>query len=380
MGRNVSYEFVSTDSDELVSAIIAVYEELTGISVRPSSPEKLFIQWVANILVLERTHINRAGNSNIPSRAEGSDLDALGETIFDLARPEPGPSVVRVRFYLSEAQNFNILIPAGTRVTDAGWTLYWSTDKDTYIYAGEGFADIPCTCETSGTVGNGYELGQINTIVDVFEYYSRCENVTVSDGGTDAATDDEYYGLMVQSLNKWSTAGARGGYIYYARQVSTEIADVIVKQPDAGLVYIYALMDDGTLATEEIKREILKACSADDVRPLTDCVSVHDGEPVPYNVRFTYYTARDTAKNVSQMEKDVQAAVDSYIAWQSARFGRDINPDKLRSYLLEAGVKRIVLDEPEFTILRSGDSEDYAAPQIAAVGEIEIRNGGYEDE
>lgn len=380
MSRNVSYEFVSMEADQLVSAMIAVYEELTGSTVQPASPEKVFIQWAANILLLERAHINQAGNSNIPSRAEGSDLDALGETIFDVPRPQPGPSSVLVRFHLSEAQDFHVLVPKGTRVTDSGQTLYWSTDEDTYIYAGELFADIPCTCETAGTVGNGYAAGQINTIVDVFEYYSGCENLTVSDGGNDAAADDEYYELMVQSLNKWSTAGARGGYIYYARQVSTEIADVIVKQPDAGLVYIYALMDDGTLATEEIKNAILEACSADDVRPLTDYVSVHDGEAVPYNIRFTYYTARNTAKSATQMAEDVQAAVDAYVAWQGAKFGRDINPDKLRAYLLEAGVKRIVLEEPGFTVLQSGDSEDYTAPQVAAVGEIEIRNGGYEDE
>lgn len=380
MSRNVSYEFVSMETEELVSALIAVYEELTGVTVQPASPEKLFIQWVANILMVERAHINRAGNSNIPSRAEGSDLDALGETIFDVLRPEPGPSTVRMRFYISEAQDFPILVPAGTRVTDSGQTLYWGTNEDTYIYAGEMYVDIPCTCETAGTLGNGYEPGQINVVVDVFEYYSRCENLTTSDGGTDAATDAEYYELMVQSLNKWSTAGARGGYAYYARQVSTEIADVIVKPPAAGLVYIYALMEDGTLASEEIKNAILEACSADDVRPLTDYVSVHDGEKIPYNIRLTYYTARDAAKSATQMADDVQAAVDSYVAWQSAKFGRDINPDKLRSYLLEAGVKRIVLNEPEFTVLQSGDSEDYTAPQIAVVGEIEIINGGYEDE
>jgi phage-related baseplate assembly protein len=95
--------------------------------------------------------------------------------------------------------------------------------------------------------------GQINSIIDPFAYFLSCENLTESDGGADAATDEEFYELLRLSMDAYSCAGARGGYIYWAKQVSTEIADVIAASPTPGVVKLYVLMEDGTPATEEMK-------------------------------------------------------------------------------------------------------------------------------
>ena len=74
----------------------------------------------------------------------------------------------------------------------------------------------------------------------------------------------------------------------------------------------------------------------------------------------------------------VDKAVENYVAWQSGKLGRDINPDKLREYLAGTGIKRIELSEPVFTRLRDG--KDNSAPQIATLGTVTVTNGGYEDE
>ena len=74
----------------------------------------------------------------------------------------------------------------------------------------------------------------------------------------------------------------------------------------------------------------------------------------------------------------VDAAVEEYIAWQSGKLGRDINPDKLRDLLFHTGVKRIVLRSPAYKVLEGGKNN--AAPQIAKLGTKTIVNGGYEDE
>mgnify|MGYP005875946329 CR=1 FL=1 len=78
MSRNTEFQFVSTDAAEITNFLIAVYENLTGVSVRPASPEKLFAQWVASVIIQERVYNNYTANQNIPSRAEGKNLDALG--------------------------------------------------------------------------------------------------------------------------------------------------------------------------------------------------------------------------------------------------------------------------------------------------------------
>lgn len=387
--RNPMYQFVSTDTNEIVAELIQRYEQEMKITVRPASAEMQIIRWAAHIIVHERVLTNWVANQNIPSRADGENLNALAELFYIQARPEAEAATCKMRFCISEPQKQAILIPAGTRVTDTSNTLVWETTEDHYIPAGDSFVEAVVRCQTIGNAGNGYAAGQINTLVDVYEYYSECANIAVSDGGSDVPTDDEFYELMRASMDAYSTAGARGGYIYWAKRVSTKIADVAANSPTPGVVKLYVLMDDGTLASESLKREVLEACSADEVRPLTDLVLVEDAEIVPYDIQLTYYIPQQSTRSGAEIAAAVQAAVEKYVAWQYGKLGRDINPSKLYSLLMETGIKRVDLVSPVFTHLRDGNpslgadmSYDGAemVPQVARVNDIQIMNGGYEDE
>ena len=222
------YQFVNNDTAALQADMIALYEQMTGLTVHPASPEKLFIAWVSAALVQAYAMMNYVGNQNIPSRANGENLDALGELFYAIERPEATSAICTEQFTISEAQNFDIAIPAGTRVTDASRSLFWETTAEAVIPAGQTTAAVTVRCQTAGVGGNGYVAGQLNTIVDVFQYYSSCTNLTTSDGGSDAATDEEYYALLKASQDAYSTAGPIGAYAYHARRVSTEISDVKV--------------------------------------------------------------------------------------------------------------------------------------------------------
>ena len=372
------YQFIPTDPDEIVEWMTAKYEELTGVTVQPGSPERLFIQWAASVVIQERALANYAANQNLPSRAEGENLDALAELFYTHERPQAKAATCTMRFTISEPQAFAVLIPKGTRVTDASNTHVWETAEDIYVTAGETYADVKAVCQTVGAAGNGFVAGQINTIVDLFAYYQSCANLTESDGGGDAATDEEFYELLRLSMDGYSCAGARGGYIYFAKRVDTKIADVIAASPTPGVVKLYVLMDDGSIATEEMKGKVLAACSADDVRPLTDFVSVEDPEQVPYNVRLTYYIQDDAEVSAEELALAVAKKVGEFTDWQSAKLGRDINPSRLISMLMETGIKRVELEEPAFTSLRDGSGTE--APQVAVLGTVTVKSGGYEDE
>ena len=376
--RDAQYPFIPTDAGALVSALVSGYERLTGASVQPASPEKLFIQWVADVLLQERALNNYTGNQNIPSRASGENLDALGELFYVTERPAAQPAVCSQRFHISQAQAAAILIPAGTRVTDASGALVWETVEDVSVGIGDTCADVQVRCQTPGMAGNGYAAGQLNTLIDLFDYYDHCENTTASDGGADEASDGEYYELMRASMDAYSTAGPQGGYIYHAKRVSTKIADVAANSPTPGTVDLYVLMDDGTIAQPEIKNAVLAACSADTVRPLTDLVSVKDPETAAYDIAFTYYIPAESPLSPADIEAAVDAAVKQYVAWQCGRLGRDINPSYLIGLLMQTGIKRVDLTAPAFTVLRDGSNQD--TPQVAAVGGITATNGGYEDE
>jgi phage-related baseplate assembly protein len=387
MSRNTEYEFVDIGTESLESYLVNIYEALTGTTVQPSSPEMLFIKWVSSVILQERNLLNYAANQNLPSRAEGENLDALAELFYAQERPAATPAVCTVRFHISEAQERLVLIPAGTRCTDTSQTLYWMTQADAYIPIGDTYADVHVECAESGTIGNGYAIGQINSIVDVYDYYSGCENITESDTGTDEMSDDDFYEMLRLSMDAMSTAGAHGNYVYHALSVSTEIADVVVNSPNPGEIRIYVLMDDGTIATTEGKAAVLEMCSAEDKRPLTDHVLVEDPEPVGYNIDLTYYIPSNQSSSSASIIADVQAAVEEYTAWQAGKLGRDINPSKLIDLMMHTGIKRVEVREPVFTQLQDGNlsTEDslplaQTIPQIATVGTITLVNGGVENE
>lgn len=445
------YKFVSTDTSALLSAFVTAYEKLTDRTVNPADPDMLFIRWVVDMFIQERININYAGNQNIPSRAVGSNLDALGELFYTHTRPGATKATCTMQVTLSAAQLSAILIPAGTRFTDTNYTLYWDAVEDVYIQAGTRTGTVTIECETAGTAGNDYQVGQINTLVDIsnIRYYDSCGNTTVSDGGAEAATDEEFYQLLRASEDAYSVAGPIGAYEYWAKQVSTEIADLKAIRPTervtrtltvhdghafiggehlkvstliitgatldtdytvtytdnlldisivsggalagsstisatitaekAGHVYIYALMDDGTMATETIKELIYEACNDEEVRPLTDYVEVRDPGSQNYNIDLTYYIQSGVGVNASNIETAVNNAVAEYVDWQSEKLGRDLNPSYLTWLIMQQdGVKRVVVRSPVFTELSDGTNG--TDPEVAVLGTTTIVNGGYEDE
>lgn len=378
MRRGEEYQFVPTDPEDIIAWLTDLYEEITGITVQPGSPERLNIQWMAAGIVLERVMTNYAANQNIPSRAVGENLDALAELYYTKERPGAKAATCTMRFTISEPQEFAVLIPKGTRVTDAGREMVWETVEDVFVTAGNAYADTEARCQKPGKAGNGYVKGQIDSIIDPFAYFITCKNLTESGGGADEATDEEFYELLRLSMDAYSTGGAEGSYIYRAKQVSTEIADVVANSPTPAVVKIYVLMKGGTLAGEAIKSEVLAACGADEHRPMTDWVFTADAETVPYNINFTYYIQNGCDKSAAEIAAAVNEAVERYKAWQCAKLGRDIRPDKLREYLYQTGIKRVELTAPAFTALRDG--KDGTVPQVARAGTVTITSGGYEDE
>ena len=52
--RNTEYQFVPTDTGEIEAQLVAMYEAITKTTVQPASPERLFLQWTANIIIQER--------------------------------------------------------------------------------------------------------------------------------------------------------------------------------------------------------------------------------------------------------------------------------------------------------------------------------------
>lgn len=372
--RNRSYpdiSFVNTDTDSLVNKLITAYEKIAGRKLYPADPTRNFILWIADILIQERILIDEAAKQNVPRYAEGVYLDSLAEIFKDTYRLQPKPATVTFRFYLSTELPYKYLIPVGTRVAVDG-SIVFETTESLYIEAGERSGDVEAVCQTVGEIGNGFVPGQITQLVDVFPYYESVENVTTSDGGAETETDDAFYDRLRESMESFSTAGPSGSYIYHAKTASQLVADVAALSPTPGVADIRVLLREGKLPTEEVLREVAEQLSAEKVRPLCDFVQVHAPETVPFSVDVTYYIPKPSQNSAAVITADVDKAVQEYIAWQTEKMGRDINPSELVACMMKTGIKRVEVRQPQYTVIQESE--------VAVLNQCAVLSGGFEDE
>lgn len=363
--------FVDTDTNTVVNALIQSYEAFTGRTLYPADPARLFILWVADIIIQERVNIDFSARQNVPRYAEGEYLDSLAELFKDAYRLEPEKAKTTLRFTLSIPLEVATIVPAGTRVTVDGEIIFQTVQALT-IPAGDLFGDVEAECQTAGEIGNGFVPGQITQLIDIFPYFGSVENVSESDGGADEESDVAFYERMRESVETFSTAGPLGAYEYYAKSASALIVDVKATSPEPGEVDVRVLLSGGQLPGEEILKEVLDILNADKVRPLTDHVTVAPPETVPYDIDFTYWTQEGGAVSDEKVAENIAAAVRTFKEWQGARMGRDVNPSYLISLLMQAGAKRVKVRSPVDTVVPDN--------AVAVIGETAVVNGGAENE
>ena len=148
--------------------------------------------------------------------------------------------------------------------------------------------------------------------------------------------------------------------------------DVDYTQERAGRVRVCVLLENGELPGRELLDDVSDVLSASKNRPLTDVVTVTAPDVIRFDVDMTYFIPADGTVSAADMEDRVQEAVDGYIAWQTAKMGRDINPSELIHRVMQAGVKRVHVNAPLDSII--GKTE------VALLGNRNVVNGGREDE
>ena len=373
-------EFLETDTETIISSMIALYEEMQraagrdNYKVRPGSPERVFISWMAAIIVQQRTLINETAKMNVPryaAKSENEDyLDSLAEIFKDTARLPASPASAIFRFHISEPQQQSTIIPAGTRISFDG-VIIVATSEVLEIRAGETSGEVEAVCTQPGTVGNGLVAGQVKEVVDLFDHYQKAENITTTSGGAEKEDNESYYERMRDSMESFSTAGPINGYIYWTKTVSPAVLDVAVTSPEACYVDVRVILRDGQEATEAVLKEIEEALNASDIRPLTDIVTVSAPETVDFSIDATFWIAQPNRESAAAIEREVRAAVDSFIIWQTSKMGRDINPSYLTKLMMDAGAKRVEVRQPTF--------QSVADIAVGKLKSKSVLNGGLED-
>lgn len=163
--------------------------------------------------------------------------------------------------------------------------------------------------------------------------------------------DDSYRRRIRLSWYARNTAGSREAYEYYARDVGSAVLDARAYGPpdtEPGYVDVYVLSSegDGTPSTE-LLAAVEEALSPEDVRPLTDYVTVKAPEIVSYSVDATLIIS--SGPDTDAVVTAAKEALDTYTASVHA-IETDVSLAGIYAALKQAGVDDVILRSPAATL------------------------------
>ena len=233
---------------------------------------------------------------------------------------------------------------------------YWAMSADSSI------ADV-CVKSEEETITRTLEVNGGKAYKGGNDLIGSSLVVFKPDGTTPAEISKDYrYGYRDDLL---TIELLTGGALASAQSVKIEL-----KRTYDGIVKIIPICQNGELPDESILEKVLEACTASEVRPLTDKVVVEAPNVVEYDIDLTYYTTAATEGACIQTVEAAGGAIDQYIEWQSGALGRHINPDELRSLIYApqwdgaVGATRVVINSPEFTELNDTTIAKFSGNKI----------------
>ncbi|OAM37066.1 baseplate assembly protein [Eikenella sp. NML080894] len=348
-------KIVDDDLAQTLAATIADYEQRAGKVLQPAHIERLLINTFAYREHLLRQQVNEAYRQQHPRFATGLMLDLCGDDV-STPRLQAQPALTTLRFTAVLSGLEQIAVPKGTRV-NAGQTSFVTTEA-ALLTAAQSSAEVAAECTESGSVGNGWSVGQINSLAERLHptIDVAVSNTTVSAGGVEIEGDEAYRERVLLAPESFSVAGPVGAYQYWARQASPAVMDVHVAndtdgggQPIGGRVAVTVLAKDG-LPNAELIGKIQAALSAEKRRPLCDTVVVKAPTAVDYTLdaELTLFTGTD-ARTAKAAAEQAWAA---YEAARRSRLGLDIVPLDIQTALKVAGVYNVVLHNLPLTVVK----------------------------
>ena len=162
----------------------------------------------------------------------------------------------------------------------------------------------------------------------------------------------------------FSVAGPVGAYISMALNADGRVLDAAATSPIPGAVLVTILSRDGDgEAAEDLVATVAAAVGAEDVRPLTDLVTVQSAEIVGYEVEATIHTfpGPDGAVVLEEARKNLNTYIQD-----CHRIGREVALSGLYAALHVDGAERVVLSKPIANVV----TNETQAPHCIAVNII----------
>ena len=182
--------------------------------------------------------------------------------------------------------------------------------------------------------------------------------------------DARYRARLQMALEGVSTAGPRAAYIHHGMNASAQVKDISVESPMPGEVVVTVLAQEGDGAPDiNLLDTVEAALNAEDVRPLTDKVSVKPAEVIHYTVaaKLTLYPG----PGGEEVRAAAEVAVQQYVR-EHHKLGHDITVSGLHAALHQPSVQRVVLENPNAALT-------IKAHQAAYCIEVNVELAGREE-
>jgi phage-related baseplate assembly protein len=179
-------------------------------------------------------------------------------------------------------------------------------------------------------------------------------------------TDDALRRRMFLAFEGLSTAGPMGAYVFHALGADPDVGDASVQSPAPGEVLVTVLSRSGDgAAPTTLLTAVDAALNKDDVRPLTDLVTVQGAAIIGYTIEavLTVLPGPDSAV----VRDAAQRAAQDY-ASQQHRIGADITLSGLYAALHQPGVQNVALISPAADILVDASEAAFCSAVSVSIG------------
>lgn len=342
--------FIENDPDQIVADCIAQYEQLANRKLQPGQAERLLIQVFAYRETLVRSGINVTGNQSLVNNATGSALEELG-VIVGVVRQPAAPALTLFRFQLV-AGHAALTIPDGLRVQSVDGQAIFITTEIKSVSPTDTYVDIKAQCTKDGVVGNGYAVGDVAILLDPQPYVSSVSNLDITNSGNDDETDEQLRTRIKIAPSKFSVAGPKGAYQYFALSAHPSIIDVAVTIGHdvgtgaviPGQVDIFPLLVNATPPTLEIIDAILAICNDDKIRPLNDTVVVKAPVETTYALTVDLVLLNNAVE--AEALATVQANLQGYVDARKKGLGLDVVRSQIIGISMIPGVYNAIPTSP----------------------------------
>ena len=333
---NTELHYIAYDPQEIWDAMITNYVEAGGDILYPGDEKEMLLRSVQSDIVQVLAGVDNALRMSTLRYAVGEYLDLIGES-RGCERIEAQAATAKITVTKDDTY-VAISLPAGTAMTVDG-TMFYTLDSVLYIGGRNEAKTVTVTADRTGVVGNALTSGMTLQLASANAHVASIVAATDATGGRDAEDDDVYRERIREYGLSATTTGTAGRYEAVAEAVSSQIVDAKAVNTSAGNVAVYLILSSQTGAVA-LLADVLAAVSAEDVKPLTDTVTVAQATDLTYYLHLCY-TCDGTTTTISA----IQAAADEYQEWQNNTIGRAFTPDKLYAMLYNAGAERVYLDE-----------------------------------